>query len=135
MTDIVERLRGLYDKWNSPHSSPDGLPTGASVMLDAADEIKRLRARDKDLTLEGLGLIGRIEQARDALAGTDAASLPRDYPLERMAQDRMAEIERLRAALREVRELNMTATDANGHQWANSDMIEQIIVSVFGGDK
>lgn len=44
MTDIVERLRGLYDKWNSPHSSPDGLPTGASVMLDAADEIKRLRA-------------------------------------------------------------------------------------------
>lgn len=62
-------------------------------------EIERLRAREKDLTLEGLGLIGRIEQARDALAGTDASSLPRDYPLERMAQDRMTEVKRLRAAL------------------------------------
>jgi hypothetical protein len=61
--------------------------------------VEFLQARVKDLTLEGLALIGRIEQARDALAGTDASSLPRDYPLERMAQDRMDEIERLRAAL------------------------------------
>lgn len=49
MTDIVERLSGLYDEWNSPHSSPDGLPTGASIMLDAADEITALRAENESL--------------------------------------------------------------------------------------
>ena len=49
MNDIVERLSGLYDEWSSPHSSPDGLPTGASIMLDAADEITRLRAENERL--------------------------------------------------------------------------------------
>lgn len=87
MSDIVERLRNLAAIDNCQAS------------LEAAAEIERLRLREKDITLEGLGLIGRIEQARDALAGTDASSLPRDYPLERMAQDRMTEVKRLRAAL------------------------------------
>jgi chromosome segregation ATPase len=31
--------------------------------------------------------------------------------------------------LRNIRELNMTAEDENGHQWANSDLIEQEIVA------
>lgn len=87
MSDIVKRLKDLASVDNCQAS------------LEAADEIERLRAREKDLTLEGLALIGRIEQTCEALAGTDAASLPRDYPLERMAQDRMAEIERLKTVL------------------------------------
>lgn len=62
-------------------------------------EVERLRVREKNLTLEGLSLIGRLEIIREALAGTDIGSLPNDYPTERMAQDRMAEIERLRDEL------------------------------------
>ena len=41
MTDIVERLRSKFNAWNSPLS--EGLPDGAVVLLDAADEIERLR--------------------------------------------------------------------------------------------
>ena len=59
-------------------------------------EVARLRAREKDLTLEGLALIGKLEQVLEALAGTDIASLPADYSEVMMAQDRMAEIDRLR---------------------------------------
>ena len=72
-------------------------------------EVERLKAREKDLTLEGLSLIGRLEAVRDALAGTDIGSLPNDYPTQKMALDRMdelatlrAEIERLRAALEQL---------------------------------
>lgn len=39
-----------------------------------------------------------------------------------------AENARMRKALREIRELNMTGADENGHRWANSDLIEQEIV-------
>lgn len=39
-----------------------------------------------------------------------------------------AEVKRLREALGNIRELNLTAEDENGHQWANSDLIEQEIV-------
>ena len=34
-------------------------------------------------------------------------------------------------ALQNIRELNMTAEDENGHKWANSDLIEQEIVAVL----
>ena len=42
-----------------------------------------------------------------------------------------ARIEALEAALENIRELNMTATDEDGHRWANSDLIEQEIVAAF----
>ena len=64
---------------------------------EMADEIVRLRARERDLTLEGLSLIGRLEALRTTLAETDVGSLPNDYPVQQMAQDRMNEIVRLRA--------------------------------------
>lgn len=65
-------------------------------------EITRLRVREKELTLEGLALIGRLERIRDLLAGTDVNSLPKDYPLERMADDRMEELSALRALVAEA---------------------------------
>lgn len=37
----------------------------------------------------------------------------------------------LRKALDEIRELNLENEDENGHRWANSDMINQTIVSVL----
>jgi hypothetical protein len=37
----------------------------------------------------------------------------------------------LEAALLSIRELNMTAEDENGLQWANSDLIEQEIVAAL----
>jgi hypothetical protein len=45
-----------------------------------------------------------LRRVRAILAGTDAGSLPDDYPTERMAADRMAEVERLRAALTSAKE-------------------------------
>lgn len=36
--------------------------------------------------------------------------------------------DRLLNALVEIRELNMSGEDENGHRWANSDLIEQTIV-------
>lgn len=39
---VSERLRQTYTEWNNPPSA--GLPDGAKVLLDAADEIDRLRA-------------------------------------------------------------------------------------------
>ena len=60
-------------------------------------EVERMRAREKDLTLEGLALIGKLELVRVVLAGTDSASLPDDYSEVRMAHDRMGEIIALRA--------------------------------------
>ena len=46
MGDIAGRLRQTYTAWNNPpsHESPDG----AEVLLDAADEIERLRAELED---------------------------------------------------------------------------------------
>jgi hypothetical protein len=93
----------------------DDLQIDSMVTISGAEyvyltsEVERLRAREKDITLEGLSLIGRLEAIREALAETDAGSLPNDYPVQKMAQDRMAELaslratnERLRAALEEV---------------------------------
>jgi hypothetical protein len=37
----------------------------------------------------------------------------------------------IRAALRNIRNLNMTAVDENGHRWANSDLIEQEVMSAL----
>jgi hypothetical protein len=48
------------------------------------------------------------EVARDILAGTDFASLPHDYPLDRMAADRMADLEKARQRIAELeRELRL----------------------------
>lgn len=43
---LIERLRAAYTAWNNPPS--DGLPGGAGVVLEAADELSRLRVeRDR----------------------------------------------------------------------------------------
>lgn len=123
MTDIVEDLREGYRRGFC-----------CTVGEEAANEIERLRARDKDLTLEGLGLIGRIEQARDALAGTDAASLPRDYPLERMAQDRMAEIERLRAAIEDINVITGTPRPGASPRSYLEQQVNHIARAALGGE-
>ena len=77
MSDIVERLRDAYTAWNNPPS--DALPRGAGVMLEAADEIERLREENE-----------RHEAAY--------AEIYRDF---RAQND---EIERLRAELAELRQ-------------------------------
>ena len=42
-------------------------------------------------------------------------------------------IKALEEALNEIRELNMSGADENGHRWANSDLIEQTIVFALTG--
>lgn len=76
----------------------------AVLTAEQDEEIARLRAREKDLTLEGLSLIGRLEAIREVLAGTDIGCLPSDYPKEKMAQDRMDDIERLKAEVARLKE-------------------------------
>jgi hypothetical protein len=71
-----------------------------------ADLIDAVEERNKELTLQLLAAHG---QAADAL-------------------DKLAEA---MGSLRNIRELNMTAEDENGHQWANSDLIEQEIVAAL----
>lgn len=63
-----------------------------------------------------------IEQLRADMAQENARL--------REALDAMA----MRTALENIRELNMTAPDENGHRWAASDLIEQEIVGVFYPD-
>jgi hypothetical protein len=43
-----------------------------------------------------------------------------------------ARVEALTGALDNIRELNMTGQDENGHRWAHSDLIEQEIVAAKG---
>ena len=50
--------------------------------------------------------------------------------LHHIIAEQAAEIERLWAALENIDELNMLSPDENGHRWANSDLINQEIVSV-----
>jgi len=73
---------------------------------EAADYIEQLEESNKELTLQLLATSGQAADALDKLAKA---------------------VERLR----NIRELNMTAEDENGHQWANSDLIEQEIVTVL----
>lgn len=47
MTDTADRLRRLYNTWNNP-PSPE-LPEGAGLLLEAADEIDRMRTAIFDL--------------------------------------------------------------------------------------
>lgn len=98
------------------------LPDPAEYNVALADRITVLEAREKDLTLEGLALIGKVEQRDEALArirgvlaGTDAGALPHDYPTERMAQDRMDRINALEA---EVERLRKMAEDHFGDEVA-----------------
>lgn len=52
----------------------------------------------------------------------------KNYQRAKSAEAKLAKaVERLR----NIRELNMTAEDENGHRWANSDLIEQEIVAVL----
>ena len=96
MSDIVALLKKHHDLFNALDNE-DWISLADEYMREAAAEIERLRAREKDLTLEWLSLIGRLEAVRDALAGTDIGSLPNDYPTQKMAQDRMDELATLRA--------------------------------------
>ncbi len=58
---------------------------------------EHLQNRVTNLWLEGYAMIGRMEQVREVLAGTDANSLPRDYSLVQVAKDRMNDLKEARA--------------------------------------
>lgn len=74
--------------------------------IEAAARIKELVEENKELTLQLLATSGQAADALDKLA---------------KAKER----------LRNIRELSMTAEDENGHEWANSDLIEQEIVAAL----
>jgi hypothetical protein len=67
------------------------------------------------------------------LNGEDAAkaAAQQDYAARIMAAIDVVDVAELVEALRNIRELNMTAEDENGHKWANSDLIEQEIAAAL----
>ena len=85
MSDLVERLRS--DGEDERQRFRESRCTLAPLLNEAAAEIERLRAREKDLTLEGLGLIGRIEQTRDALRDILSKSCDAFYETANMLDD------------------------------------------------
>ena len=111
--DIVARLRDLGD-----HASFE-----PAMHHKAADEIERLRARVRDLEqveataqLEGLG----IDMHSAFNAGREA--LIKGCREERLrAEKAEAEIERLRAALREAREDILLRHNARGSEFEGTD--------------
>ena len=52
----------------------------------------------------------------------------RDISASKQLLDRATAMQR---ALRNIRELNMTQPDENGHRWSNSELIEQEIVAAL----
>lgn len=93
MSETVDRA----DAWDALVKRYAKLRDAHIKIITQDDEITRLKAREKDLTLEGLSLIGRLEAIREVLAGTDIGCLPNDFSTEKMARDRMDEITRLKA--------------------------------------
>lgn len=61
--------------------------------VEPSGRVRSLRV-DADKLYE---LATSIAETRAILAGTDAGSLPTDYPLQKLAADRMAELAALRA--------------------------------------
>lgn len=96
MSAVLDRLREADSAGKALYLNMEDVEHLQDAVTALRAEVARLRQREKDLTLEGLALVGRLEQVREILAGTDIGSLPSDYPTTQMAQDRMAEIERLR---------------------------------------
>ena len=82
--------------------------------------------------------IAQLERERDAaLAAQDYTYIGKDMKpilardLEDAKDEALAKLAKSMESLRNIRELNMTAEDKNGHQWANSDLIEQEIVAAL----
>ena len=118
MTDkeLIARLREAV---NGEH---DMTPHGADC-LQAADRIEAL-------TVENAYLERVVKDLSDEvnLAEQEACMLENDFIKTDKEIDALkAKLAKAVESLRNIRELNMTAEDENGHQWANSDLIEQEI--------
>jgi len=59
------------------------------AILEESRDAEMLKVTNRDVDIAALRT--KLEEVRGILAGPDAGSLPNDYPLERMAADRMEE--------------------------------------------
>lgn len=88
-----------------------------------------------DLLYEAASTLASLQEENDALKSERAnlISTKRDQlaALTTRAERAEAQLKAARDALATIRELNMSGADANGPQWANSDLIEQEIVAAL----
>lgn len=119
----------------------------ASTLSSLQEENARLR-EERDVVLErsdqfkNNGKSQRFDEAVDAangfsreyiIAQEDVLDTVRAWCSVYRARAERAEAQLTAAmeALATIRDLNMSGVDANGHRWANSDMIEQEIVAAL----
>lgn len=114
---LVERLRACANASDGSsqgakyrlHEAADFIATNASTLVSLQEENARLRHDAGELVV--------------AQYATSAA--------EARAERAEAQLKAAREALAAIRELNMSDVDANGHKWANSDLIEQELVAAL----
>ena len=108
-------------------------------MSDDLDELTKAEQRGYANAMEAERKLheDRIEQLEREKAEL-SASLDENWVThqevlfsKRYAAKAEAKLSKAVERLRNIRELNMTAEDENGHQWANSDRIEQEIVAAM----
>lgn len=105
-------------------AAADAIETLAAERDALVRDLASIKAHETDLTNQAEALAAenaRLRLERDHANDCADAAIAGQHAAE-------AESARLREALREIRELNMTGADENGHRWANSDLIEQEIV-------
>ena len=103
----------------------------------AEAEVKRLAELAERLKLEAQGHASEARTANSTIYEiyqvlSGGKGEPGNWhgaePARRYVETAEAHIKALEEALNEIRELNMTAEDENGHRWANSDLIDQTIM-------
>jgi hypothetical protein len=99
----------------------------------------------KDEAPEREAIMQQWDRWRKMIAGGFAGSLPRDEfealidgllpradaPPTLAEAMTVPEVRAMVEALGNIREMNMTGEDENGHRWAHSDLIEQEIVAAL----
>jgi len=102
------------------------------------DLIKRLRKRgyfgtplfNRDGS-EADDYIEDLEETRDTMGRLWSIEAAEKQVALGRAEATEAKLAKAVERLRNIRELNMTAENENGHEWANSDLIEQEIVAAL----
>ena len=138
--DVAKKLKAVIDDFDAEVTAalgreerPDlwdgGVDVHISLIREAHSTIAALRA-EGDEAVDRAKVWEHYWQHEVKVKG-EVISWCKDYQAKLETAE--AEVKRLTQALSEIRELNMSAEDENGHRWANSDLIEQTIVFAMAG--
>lgn len=129
----------VADAWADAEQTgerPDLWPQEVTVPVDLLRQAQSAIAAMREERDEADNAL--VDKYRDPKTGhfnfpSDVAAIVRrleatEAQVKRLTEDNEARIKALKERLNEIRELNMTAEDENGHRWANSDLIDQTIM-------